>query len=65
MTRTVVFTETGEERAITRYCKRCEVSEDDFPMVVVSPTGMAHHCGDYGKTDCGLDATDEWYWWPE
>jgi hypothetical protein len=63
--RTVVFTETGEECTITGWCRICRVTADDFPIVVVSASGIAHHVNDWGMTGCGHEATGSSWWWPE
>jgi hypothetical protein len=57
----VVFEETGEEREVVRGCKRCGVGEGD-PILVVSPSGIAHHV-DGDTTNCGIDATGAGWWW--
>lgn len=65
----VVFEETGEERAILGFCKRCErtwegKSDPDHEFfTVVSQMGTAHTGIDYGMTGCGVDATGERWWW--
>lgn len=57
----VVFEETGEEREVVAYCRRCKTDRDDFG--IVSPRGMAHHSDGYEGTACGMDATGENWWW--
>jgi len=62
---TVVFEETGEERAVVRYCKRCGrcwAYENVDSWEIVSPAGTAHVGADYGETLCGIDATRAGWW---
>jgi hypothetical protein len=51
---------------ITSRCLRCAVfwPDIDAGMAVVSPSGKAHYGGKYGKTECGIDATGDRWWWP-
>lgn len=61
-----VFTETGEEREVVAWCSRCKAMPDDWPDVIVSPTGMAHIQSDDNPgpvTRCGKQAED--WWWRE
>lgn len=63
---TVYFEETGEERRIDGFCKRCQASDErimDDDFGVVSPRGMAHVGVDYGMTLCGIDSTGDKWWW--
>jgi len=51
---------------IKSYCRRCArawVYEHEDQYGVVSPKGVAHIGEDYGMTACGIDATDEKWWW--
>lgn len=64
--RTVIFEETGEQREVVGFCKRCArtylyLREDQWG--IVSPSGVAHIGEDYGMTACGIDATGERWWW--
>lgn len=62
---TVTFEETGEERKVTRRCKRClSVRPLWGTFGVVSKNGIEHVGGDYGITACGKDATGDTWWWP-
>lgn len=67
MTLTATFTETGERREVTGFCSRCESSIDDWPEVVVSPSGVAHLQGDQGyeTTRCGQNGAARGWWWHE
>lgn len=51
---------------VERACSICGPTDEEILAghVVVSPTGVAHHGTDWGKTDCGKDATGEHWWWP-
>jgi len=50
---------------VTSGCYVCRVTAADVRrgVVVVSPTGKAHH-GNGGVTNCGKDATGDGWWWP-
>lgn len=66
--RTVVFTETGEERKVEHNCRRCAIvdpSASEHHFTVISKHGTAHIGVDYGMTACGIDATGPTWWWPE
>jgi hypothetical protein len=59
----VTFEETGEQREVVGYCRRCFRAEpDEIEVVIVSPDGMAHRGSDYGNTLCGIDATGARWW---
>lgn len=62
----VVFTETGETRRVTGWCKVC-YPEGGYPHdpVIVSKSGICHESEGYGVTDCGKDATGPNWWWAE
>jgi hypothetical protein len=47
-------------------CWVCRVTPEDITrgVVIVSPTGKAHHSDYDGRTTCGKDATGENWWWP-
>ena len=51
---------------IYRLCELCKVTREDHDnnKVIVSPRGMAHFGADYGRTECGKDATGDKWWWP-
>lgn len=60
----VRFEETGEEREVVRYCRRCFPCPLNEAVMLVSPSGVVHHVTDnYGRTDCGADATGLNWWW--
>ena len=75
MSLSVTFTETGEERELRRACNRCfgrAISVDSIdPVQVVSQYGTVHlpYPGDTawgeGRTQCGIEATGEQWWWRE
>lgn len=54
---------TGKERFVQSWCKRCYPDGPEPPVMLMSPTGVAHHCSGYGMTDCGHDATNDRWWW--
>lgn len=59
----VTFDETGEEREVTSFCKRClKIEPDELNVMIVSPDGMAHAGSDNGHTLCGIDATGRNWW---
>ena len=66
--RSVVFEETGEERAVKRACARCAKSIEGrffaYSPGVVSPSGIEHIGVTGGDTACGIDATGPGWWWP-
>jgi hypothetical protein len=55
-----------ERPQVFRGCVRCRVQPNDVRdnRVIVSPTGVAHFGTDGGDTACGIDATDDRWWWP-
>jgi len=59
-------TEFRPRPRVRQRCRRCQVTAKDvkYGIVVVSPTGFAHHGTDGGTTDCGHDATGRDWWWP-
>lgn len=66
---TVVFEETGEERAVTGRYRRCEATSvfifsPRWAGAIVSPAGVMHIGVEYGRTACGIDATGPGWWWP-
>ena len=52
---------------VRRACNRCygsQVAVRELPHIeIVSQYGTAHKEGENGKTDCGIDATGEHWWW--
>jgi hypothetical protein len=56
----VVFEETNEERAIVKWCLKCQADSD---FSIVSPQGTAHYGGKTSeRTRCGFDATSAEWW---
>jgi hypothetical protein len=58
----VVFTETGEKRAVRGWCAVC-VKREAYGTEVVSPSGLMHIGMDGGFTRCGKNATFDGWWW--
>ena len=53
-----------------RCCKRClsvtgSWSGTTWYCIQNTRSGIYHSGGDYGVTDCGIDATGESFMWPE
>ena len=60
----VLFEETGEERAVWRYCRRCAQGfEGGEEVEIVSPSGVAHCQRGDEYTKCGIDAAGPDWWW--
>jgi hypothetical protein len=53
-------------RPPARPCSRCRPTPAEIQSgyVVISPQNVAHHGGGDGWTQCGIDATGPWWWWP-
>jgi hypothetical protein len=62
----VVFEETGEERKVVRFCRKCDAGRAcGKDVAIVSPRGIAHEQHEWHteRTACGKDATNPDWWW--
>ena len=60
----VHFEETGEEREVRAYCRRCFRTEPaGEEITIVSPRGMGHAGNETSEeTACGIPATEDGWW---
>lgn len=60
----VLFEETGEEREVRSWCRRCFKTEPEpEEITIVSPRCMGHDANETGEqTHCGIPATDDGWW---